>query len=306
MNEVLLGVAGVYFFVALGFAAQASFKNLDEKTLVTLSIYFLQPLLAFWGLSAAPITLTLFEAALFYLAVTLIALAVSLAIARLFFVRPHDRSIATVAALIGNTGNLGIPLGIALFGEGSVLYTTLINLVNVFFVYTLGVFFYSLGSFSIKESLLNILRLPVLWLAGVAVWMNLEGFALPQSIERTLQMGAYASMVIQLLIFGIYLYSIRPNPAGLKLSAIVTANKFVLIPGLGFALLLVWPLPPELAAIVLLQLAVPLAVANVNLAALYGCSPARVTESVLLTSLLFLFYLPAFILLLQFWGFMTL
>lgn len=211
------------------------------------------------------------------------------------FSDPKDRSIATVAALIGNTGNLGIPLGIALFGEGSILYTTVINLFNVFCVYTVGVFFYSLGSFSVKASLLNIARLPVLWLAGLAVWMNLSGFDLPASIDRSLQMGAYASMVVQLLIFGIYLYSVKPNLHGLKLSGVVLFNKFLMIPALGFSALFFWPLPPELAAIALLQLAVPLAVANVNLAALYGCKPVNVTENVLLSSVLFLFYLPFFL-----------
>ena len=292
MSDMLWGVAGVYFFVLLGFAAQASFKNLDEKTLVTLSIYFLQPILTFWGLSAAPITLSLLDAGLFYLTVTFAALGISAVAAKHIFKTPQDRSIATVAALIGNTGNLGIPLGIALFGEGSVLFTTLINLMNVFFVYTFGVFFYSRGSFSLKRSLTNILRLPVLWLALLAVWMNLEGLDIPQSAEQTLQMGAYASMVVQLLIFGIYLHSVRPALTGLKLNLTIVMFKFALVPGLGFLLLIIWPLPPPLGAIVLLQLAMPLAVANVNLAALYHCKPERVTENVLLTSVLFLFYLP--------------
>jgi len=63
---------------------------------------------------------------------------------------------------VGNTGNIGIPLGIALFGESSVIYTTLINIANVFVVYILGVYIYSRGSFSIRESLKNIIKIPII------------------------------------------------------------------------------------------------------------------------------------------------
>lgn len=292
MGEVWLSVAGIYFFVLLGFMAKRLFRELEERTLVTLSIYFLQPLLTFWGLSQDPITIDLLEAGLFYGAVTLISLGVGALFARRIFRQGADRSIATVAMLIGNTGNLGIPLGIALFGEASVLYTTLINLFNVVFVYTFGVYFYSRGQFSIRQSILNILKLPVIYLALLAVWFNLAGIEYGEAIDRTLTMGAHASMVLQLLIFGFYLCSVRLQQMHLKLTATVIAGKFLLIPLLGLGLLQLWPLEPMLAAIVLVQLAMPLAVANVNLASLYGCKPTAVTESVLISSLLFVGYLP--------------
>jgi predicted permease len=292
MGEVWLSVAGIYFFILLGFMAKRFFNDLDEKPLVTLSIYFLQPLLTFWGLSQDPITLDLLEAGLFYGAVVLLSLGVGLVFARRLFANGADRAIASVAMLIGNTGNLGIPLGIALFGEASVLYTTLINLVNVFFVYTFGVYFYSRGRFSIRQSLINILKLPVIYLALLAVAFNLGGIDYGEAIDRTLTMGAHASMVLQLLIFGFYLYSVQIRRLHVKLTLSVVAGKFGLIPLIGLGLLQLWPLEPMLAAIVLIQLAMPLAVANVNLAALYGCKPTAVTESVLLSSLLFVLYLP--------------
>ncbi|WP_245394676.1 AEC family transporter [Sulfurospirillum diekertiae] len=78
-------------------------------------------------------------------------------IALIFFKEDiKEKSIITICVIIGNTGNLGIPLGIALFGDDSILYMSMINITNVFIVYTLGVFFYSRGNFSIKQSLFNI------------------------------------------------------------------------------------------------------------------------------------------------------
>ncbi len=51
---------------------------------------------------------------------------------KFIFSSKTDENIFLATALIGNTGNLGIPLGIALFGEQSVPYTSIINIANIF------------------------------------------------------------------------------------------------------------------------------------------------------------------------------
>jgi len=209
-------------------------------------------------------------------------------LAKMLFHNPKERSIATVSALIGNTGNLGIPLGIALFGEQSVPYLTLINLVNVFVVYTIGVFYYSRGEFSIRGSLLNILKLPVLWAAMVAIALNLIGYIPSPAVDKTLMMGAYASMTMQLVLFGIYLYGIKLGEINFRLSAWVNGTKFLLIPLITFAVLHYVEMDPMVKGILFLELIVPLAVANVNLASLYNCLPRTVTVQVFITSIVFL------------------
>lgn len=299
--SVFLSVAAIYAFMAIGFAAKRTFRDLDEKSFVNLSIYFLQPILTFWGLSKAPITVDLAWVGVVYGAIMALLTVVSFLIARMMFDDPKNRSIVTVAAMIGNTGNLGIPLGLALFGEASLLYTTAINLMNVVFVYTAGVFFYSRGEFGIAQSLANIVKLPVLWLAAVAVVLNLAGAAYPAPVEDALQMGAHASMVLQLVIFGVYLYSVRIAQIEVRLNAVVMVFKFVIVPLLGWLLLQRVDLPPLIASVILLELVVPLAVANVNLASLYNCRPVTVTGSVLISSVLFVGLLPLFIFLLG-WG----
>jgi predicted permease len=216
-------------------------------------------------------------------------------LAKMFFHNPKERSIATVAALIGNTGNLGIPLGIALFGEASVPYLTLVNLMNVFVVYTIGVFYYSRGEYSARDSLMNILKLPVLWAAMVAIALNLIGYVPSPAVDKTLMMGAYASMTMQLVLFGIYLYGIKLGEINFRLTAWINGTKFILIPLIAFFILRMVDMAPMVKGILFLELIVPLAVANVNLASLYNCSPRTVTVQVFITSIMFLgiaFVLP--------------
>lgn len=294
--ETLFSLLGIYLFIAVGFGAKWAFKEkIDDRTITLLSVYFLQIFLTFWGLLKRPIDTELLFAPALYLGITLLSLLLMIPLARMLFSDTKERSIATVAALIGNTGNLGIPLGIALFGEMSVPYLTLINLVNVFVVYTIGVFYYSRGEFSVRRSLLNILKLPVLWAAMVAIALNLIGYVPSPAVDKTLMMGAYASMTMQLVLFGIYLYGIKLREINFRLTAWVNGTKFILIPVIAFVILGMIEMDPIVKGILFLELIVPLAVANVNLASLYNCTPRTVTVQVFITSVLFLgiaFFLP--------------
>jgi len=287
--QTLFSIMGIYLFIAVGFGAKWVFKEkIDERTITLLSVYFLQIFLTFWGLLKRPIDTELLVAPALYLGITLVSLLLMIPLARLLFNDSKERSIATVAALIGNTGNLGIPLGIALFGEMSVPYLTLINLVNVFVVYTIGVFYYSRGEFSVRGSLFNILKLPVLWVAMVAIALNLVGYVPSPAVDKTLMMGAYASMTMQLVLFGIYLYGIKLGEINLRLTAWVNGTKFILIPVIAFFVLGMVEMDSTVKGILFLELLVPLAVANVNLASLYHCAPRTVTVQVFVTSVLFL------------------
>ena len=289
MGSLIFSVLGIYLFIAVGYIAKMSFKErIDERTITLLSVYFLQIFLTFWGLLKRPIDGELLLSPLLYLAIVLLTLFVTLPVVRRLFDNPKERSIATVAALIGNTGNLGIPLGIAVFGEESIPYTTLINLMNVFFVYTFGVYYYSRGSFSVKDSLLNILKLPAIWAAVIAIGLNVGGYRPSGTVESTLQMGAYASMVMQLVLFGIYLYEVKLRSVNRLLTAWVGGVKFALLPLLAFGALQLVDLDPMVKGILFFELIMPLAVANVNLGSLYDCRPRDITAQVFITSLLFL------------------
>jgi len=282
-------VISIYIFIVLGFSAKHIFKDrLDAGSINLLSVYFLQPILTLWGLLGRDINTTHVSAPLLYLLIITISAIVSFFIAKTIFKDQKERSIASIAALIGNTGNLGIPLGIAIFGEVSIAYTTLINLANVFVVYTFGVYFYSRGTFDKKQALMQIFKLPTIWFALFALILNLTHTIPPMEIKQVLLMGAYASMVIQLILFGIYLRNIKLREIHIKLIVVVSTVKFILIPLLTFFILQFSGADVLYKSVLFMELFMPLAVANVNLSALYDCRPTDVTALVFVTSLLFL------------------
>ena len=288
---MLLSLLSVYFFVLLGVLSKVFFKDkIDSKTVTLLSVYFLQPFLTFWGLTKEKIDSSLIEAPLIYLAIVLSMLFVLYFVSFLIFSNRKERNVFTIASLIGNTGNLGIPLGIALFGEISIPYTTLINIANVFVVYSFGTYFYSRGNFDALKSLLNVVKIPILWAAVFAIIVNIYSIHIPSYIENSLKMGAYASIVIQLMLFGIYLYSVKIKSINLKLTIFTVIVKFIVLPLVTYAVLSYLSIEPLLKGILLMSLMMPLAVANINLAALYDSLPREVTALIFITSILFLGY----------------
>ncbi|MDD4855021.1 MAG: AEC family transporter [Sulfuricurvum sp.] len=287
--QTLFSILGIYLFIAVGFGAKWTFKEkIDDRTIILISVYFLQIFLTFWGLLKRPIDTELLFAPALYFGITLLSLLLMIPLSKMLFTDTKERSMATVAALIGNTGNLGIPLGIALFGEVSVPYLTLINLVNLFIVYTIGVFYYSRGEFSVHGSLMNILKLPVLWAAMVAIALNLAGYRPSEAVDKTLMMGAYASMTMQLILFGIYLYGTKFKEINVRLTTWISGMKFIVVPALGWIVLANVEIEAAVKGMVFLELIVPLAIANVNLASLYNCAPRTMTVQVFVTSVLFL------------------
>ncbi|MFT7860719.1 MAG: AEC family transporter [Sulfurimonas sp.] len=289
MSSIIFSILSIYIFIVMGYLAKRSFKEqIDDKTITLLNVYFLQVFLTFWGLLIHPVDITLLFAPSIYLFIIIIALIVSALFARYLFKKKKEYSIAMVAALIGNTGNLGIPLNIAIFGEASIPYTTVVNLVNVFVVYTIGVYYYSRGSFDIKTSLTNILKLPILWAALIAISLSVIHYKPSETIMNMLMMGAYASMTMQLFLFGVYLYGTKVRELNKTLISWVFGFKFLLLPILTFIVLYFVDLAPMIKGIIFIELMMPLAVANVNLASLYDCEPKTVTALVLLTSIAFL------------------
>ena len=295
--EAILSVLPVYFFILLGFTAKKIFSNeINERTLVLLSLYFFQPILIFWGLTKAPINYDLIVSPLIYLAIIFFVLILLILVSKKLFIERKDQSIYLAVALVGNTGNLGIPLGIALFGIESVPYTSIINIANILFIYIFSVYFFAREQFSLKQAVLSILKIPGIWFALLALFINYQGISIEEHVYSALEMGAYTSMVIQLLIFGMYLSKVRvkvlPWYIGLNISFI----KHIFLPIVGLIVIIYFSnLNSYVASILIMELMVPLAVNNVNLAALYNCKPYDVTASVLMSSVIFIFLLYFYI-----------
>ncbi len=288
MLNTLLSILFVYVFILLGYMAKRIFKeDMNTKTLTLMSVYFLQPFVTVWGFSTAKLHSEHILVPLLYLLIILIVLIPTIILSKILFTDIKERAIFSIAGFVGNTGNIGIPLGIALFGEASVIYTTLINIANVFVVYIIGVYIYSRGSFSIKDSLLNIVKIPIIPASVVAIIINIYDIPLSVQIKEFFKMGAYAGIVLQLFLLGTFLQGIRLRELSNRLLIGTLSQKFIIIPFFTMFILSFTNFSLFVQGVIFMEMMVPLAIANINLASLYECRPKDVTSLILLSTLLF-------------------
>ena len=289
MISTLLSIIFVYVFILLGYLSKRIFKEeMNSRTLTLMSVYFLQPFVTVWGFSTAKLHTEDIYVPLLYLGIIMVLILPTILLGKLIFTDMKKRAIFSIAGFVGNTGNIGIPLGIALFGEQSVIYTTLINIANVFVVYILGVYIYSRGSFSIKASLFNIIKIPIIPASALAILININNIQLTPELEEFLKMGAYAGIVLQLFLLGTFLQGIRIRELHPKLFIGTMSQKFILVPVATALILALTDLPLFVQGVIFMEMMTPLAVANINLASLYDCRPKDVTTLILLSTLLFI------------------
>ncbi|MGJ0313582.1 AEC family transporter [Aliarcobacter cryaerophilus] len=270
--------------------------QIDEKTLVLLSLYFLQPIMIFWGLTKEPINYEFVLSPIFFLICMGSTLLLMLLYSKFLFSSKTDENIFLATALIGNTGNLGIPLGIALFGVESVPYTSIINIANIFFMYTISIYFFARDKFNFKESIKSIFKIPVIWFAIFALAFNYFEFKIPKEFDFALQMGAYTSLTLQLIIFGTYLYSVKVKTIPWKLSLHISFAKHILLPIIGIIVVVNFTnFNPMIASILVMELMMPLAVNNVNFSVVYNTKPTDVAATILVSSAIFIAILHFYI-----------
>jgi len=285
----MISIIGIYVFIVLGFLAKKQF-TIDNKTLVILSTYYLQPFLTLWGILLMPLNKNLILAPIYYFIIVFVALIFTFLIS-LTLKDKKNRIIAFLTPLIGNTGNLGIPILYFFWGDFGASIATMINLANIFFIYSFGIFFFAKGEYSFKDAFKKIIKIPVMWFGILALFLNISGVHFNADIMKILQMGAFASIVTQLLIFGIYIADIKIDTNDKPLILIVLINKFLVFIFVGFIILKILGVNEKIFWPILLEISTPLAITNVNLSALFNLYPQKISFLILLTSALFLILL---------------
>ena len=250
----------------------------------------------FWGLTKEPINYEFILSPIFFIFCMASTLLLMLLYSKFIFSSKTDENIFLATALIGNTGNLGIPLGIALFGEQSVPYTSIINIANIFFMYTISIYFFARDKFNFKESIKSIFKIPVIWFAIFALAVNYYEIPIPKEFDFALEMGAYTSLTLQLIIFGTYLYSVKIKTIPWKLSLQISFVKHILLPIIGILIIISFTnLNSMVASILIMELMMPLAVNNVNFSVIYNTKPTDVAATILVSSAIFVAILHFYI-----------
>jgi predicted permease len=220
-------------------------------------------------------------------AVTLILLlgAITLVVGRLMRLEKKLLAASLISTMFMNAGNFGLSVVLFAFGENSLAYSSLFFVSSSVLINTLGVIVASLGSASLRQAVINLLKLPALY-ALVLGFVFLEtGWTLPTSIEKATQVLGNAAIPGMLVLLGMQLQIVRWKGFGAPLT-LVNVMRLIVSPVLAIGLSRIFQLNGHAFQAGVLESAMPSAVLNIVVATEFDARPEFVTAAVTTTTLL--------------------
>lgn len=110
-----------------------------------------------------------------------------------------------LTAIIMNSLNFGLPFITFAFGAEAESRAVVFVIGQLFVVYGLGTFVVSRGTKSIQDSLLNVFKMPIPYMAALGIVLNLTGNDLPQPVGQAVAVLGRASVPCAMVILGLQL-----------------------------------------------------------------------------------------------------
>ena len=187
-----------------------------------------------------------------------------------------------------NAGNYGLPLSLFAFGETGLALAVIFYVVSNLLTLTLGVFVASQGRYNFKQSVSNIVRLPIIYAILAAAAVKVSGSSVPRPIFQGLGLMSQAAVPCMLVVLGIELAHSELQQSStedwkfLSLTSVIKLLLPILIvaiisQGIGLAALA--------RNVALVQASMPTAVFVVILTLKYGGNSRFATNAVVISTL---------------------
>lgn len=187
-----------------------------------------------------------------------------------------------------NTGNMGLSLCLLAFGEQGLALGIAYFVVNVLLLVTVGV---SIVSSSYR--LLDVLRQPFIYSAGLSVFFLLTDVPVPDVAANTTKLLGNFTIPLMLITLGVSLARLKIEDFGK--SSIIAGLRLVLGIIVGFGVADMMGMTGEARAVLIIMCAMPVAVITFLLAEAYGGEGKPVAGAVVISTLLAFPILPVLI-----------
>lgn len=219
---------------------------------------------------------------------TTVVLAISLLtwfLGRLFIQDRKTLVAVTLTTTLMNAGALGLPLSKFAFGEEALTHASLFFTVINIATYTLGIVIASLGSISLRESCLELVKNPAIYAVILAFIIITLQWQLPKPAAKAISSLGDAAIPGMLVVLGIQLEQMRGD---LQITPLLFANLMRLGGGvlLGLGASVIFGLTGAARQAGIIESAMPSAIATIVLATEYDTKPDFVTTVVFTTTLL--------------------
>ena len=292
--DLLLIVLPAFLIFGAGFIGQKLLK-LDIKSISTMSLYLMLPFLTFDTFYSNQLNVEYFYMFLFTCLLALIMTTLTVLFG--FFIKADKTQMSAMllGTIFPNSGNYGAPVAMFAFGAMGFQYAVIFMVIHAFLMNTIGIFIASYGSektTSIKDSLMRVIKMPVLYGFLFGVLLQLLHIELPSTIQDGISLVGSASIPTVMLILGMQLAEIKPQKFELKYVNTVTIFRMLISPLLAVVLVNFMPVNDMIKNVYILLAAMPIAANTTLLAVQFNVKPDLTSFTTLVTTLLSLVTIP--------------
>lgn len=292
MFDILNVVLPTFIVILIGFIFGKT-KKRNISAVVDITIYIALPALVFTSMMEKQIILE--DAFKIWVSALLVMVGCGLVSWIVFKILKQKHSALYIPITIMNTVNIPFPIIYLAFGVEGLFAATLFYIPNAILIYSWGVYVASGKKFS--ESIKEVLKVPLIYAAIIALLFNLMRVNVPDLIIGPLQFIGLMAIPLILLVLGYNLSNVKIT----SLPTTFLASFFRMGIGLllGFAVVYLFNLQGILRAVVILDSAMPAAVFSSVLATKYKNEADLVSSVVFVTTLISLVTIPFLLLILS-------
>ena len=280
---VLQIVAPVFLLAAIGFAWVKVGWQYEIEFVTRLAMTISVPALIFVALMKADISAdtlsSLFLSSIIaYIALTIIFWIIA-KLAKL------DMATFWAPLIFGNTGNLGLPLAMFAFGEVGLGYAVVVFAVMAVGSFSIGVWMVSGGG-----SVTKIFKEPMVWATLAGALFLIQGWETPQWVTNTLELMGQMAIPLMLITLGVALARLKVKT--ISRAVILSIMKLIVSVCTAWIIGSYFGLNDIAFAVLVVQIATPVAVTSYLLAQKYGADANEVAGLVIASTVLSVVALP--------------
>ncbi|RXK03189.1 transporter [Arcobacter sp. CECT 8989] len=294
---IILGkIAPLYLNIGIGYIL-AKYFRIKREQIAFLLVYILGPVVIFFAVLSIEINMQLVFLPLF---IFIFGSVIAFYILKKYKNEWNDASVNTLAFTCGtgNTGYFGIPLAMILLEPSVANIFIFGTLASLLYENTTGFYVTAKGSFTARQSIIKVLKLPLLYAFIAGLSFNLDGFRTPEVIVPYFENLKWAYGILGMMMLGMGMKGFNLHEDfDKKYIRISYFFKFIFWPAVVLAIIFLDKtfinfLNEEIYKVMFLFSIVPLAGNTVTLAVLLKAKPEKASFTVLLSTIVSVIYIP--------------
>ena len=294
-TTLVVKLSPLYLNILLGYIAGKKLEA-NRDTIAKIMFYMISPLIIFNGVLNTKLTASTLSLPVLTFTIASLLCLIFYQFSRRIW-KDTQKNIMAFSAGSGATGYFGVPLAMILFDTQAEGVYIMALLGVTLYDSSLGYYITVKGSYTPKECVYKLLRLPTLYAFLIGLLINAFQMPIPDFFKDFINPIKGVYIVMGMMIIGLGLSTLTNFKLDFKFVGMTFLAKF-----------LIWPLVTLMIvaidshylgiyditahqALILLSI-VPLAVNLVVLSSLMNCQPEKAAATVLLSTLFALLYVP--------------